>query len=102
MWLLSFIFISGLNHGDFLEIQKNPVGWDKNPFVKDGQAVKLDELSLLGVVYSKERSAALINDQVVQVGDKLGAFEIVSISKNEVVLRGESGVFKLNLKRVKK
>ncbi len=102
MLLLSVIFLSGLNHIDFWDVEKKPGEWSKNPFVKNGQNLALEDLSLFAIVYSKNHSAALINEQIVQVGDKISGFEVVSIEKSEVVIRGETGVFKLNLKRVKK
>lgn len=92
---------SGLNIKDFLDVQKSLVDWGENPFIQHEDDTDISGLTLFAVVYSKKNSAALINDQVVRTGDKIGKSEVVFIDKSEVVLRNENGIFKLSFKRKK-
>jgi peroxiredoxin len=43
------------------------------------------------ILRPKGKSAAVINGQYVQVGDKLGDKKVVKIAESEVVLQGEGG-----------
>jgi hypothetical protein len=43
------------------------------------------------------QAVALINDQVVLVGDKVGDMSLVSLSRNVAVLKGASGQRRLTL-----
>ncbi len=91
--------LSGLNLKDFDSQTKNEVAWQNNPFVKPASDVAVGELSLTGIIYSQTRSAAIINSQIVEIGDKIGSHEVVSIEPSgQVVLRTESGLFRLKMK----
>ena len=93
--------LSGLNTRDFLGITKNLLDWKDNPFIQRSEELTLDDLTLFAIVYNKNKAAALINNQIVKKGDKIGSFEVLSIEKQEVVLRNENGIFKLLFRRKK-
>jgi hypothetical protein len=93
--------LSGLNTKDFLNIDKLGVEWKDNPFIHPQDNAGVDEMTLFAVVFSKKKSAALINDQIVKIGDKIGSSEVVDIQKQTVILRNESGIHSLSFKRNK-
>lgn len=93
--------LSGLNTKDFLNINSLEIEWSHNPFIHPQNNIGVDEMTLFAIVYSKKKSAALINDQIVKVGDKIGSSEIVDIQKQTVILRNESGIHALSFKRNK-
>lgn len=93
--------LSGLNTQDFFDVQKSLIQWGENPFIRNEDVSSFDDLTLFAVVYSKNKSSALINDQIVSVGEMIGSFEVMSIKKREVILRNENGIFKLLFKRSK-
>ncbi len=93
--------LSGLNTKDFFDVQKTLTKWQNNPFIQRGDTAGIDELVLFAIVYNKDNAAALINNQIVKTGDKIGSLEVVSIEKQQVILRNENGVFKLSFKRKK-
>jgi hypothetical protein len=93
--------LSGLNTKDFLSITENLLNWKDNPFIQRGEEASIEDLTLFAVIYNKNKAAALINNQIVKKGDRIGSFEVVSIQKQEVVLRNDNGIFKLLFRRKK-
>jgi hypothetical protein len=93
--------LSGLNTTDFQASQQAQVQWKNNPFVQQTEGLGVHSLNLFAIVHGKNNAAALINDQIVKTGDKIGTAEIVSIEKQHVVLRNENGIFKLLFKSKK-
>jgi len=74
--------------------------WGRDPFFSSYSSVSLKgggNLSLKGISYSKDNPAALINTDVVFVGDKVGRAEVLEIKKNEVFLREGERKFILRL-----
>lgn len=90
--------LSGLNLEDFEKPADEGSQWKNNPFVQVVDEVSVSDMQLTAIVYSEEKSAALINGQVLHDGDKLGLTEVVHIASDRVVLRNESGIFNLVLK----
>lgn len=90
--------LSGLNLEDFQSSLHVEPEWDSNPFVKSGDALQTKQMMLLGIIYGKEKSMALINSEIVQVGDKIGSSEVVAIEKQKVVLRNDDGLTQISLK----
>jgi len=86
--------ISGLNMRDFQKGEAQ-VKWENNPFVRNKDAQDYSVLTLTAIVYSDEDAAALISGQIVRNGAKLGLNEIVAIKKDHVLVRNESGIYKL-------
>lgn len=90
--------LSGLNMQGFDKKSDEKINWSNNPFVQPANDVPISDLRLSGIVYNKDEAAAIINDQIVQKGDKIGAHQVVDITKNNVLLRNENGLFGLGLK----
>ena len=87
--------LSGLNLQDFENKKEGEIVWSNNPFVRPAGEITLDEMKLTGIAYSVEGSAAIVNDQIVRKGDKIGSNEVVGIEKNKVIIRNEDGLFSL-------
>jgi len=90
--------LSGLNMQEFdTELDSN-INWQSNPFVKPADQVPVSELKLTGIVYGGDESAAVIDNQIVRKGDKVGFSEVIAIEKTKVILRNENGLFSLSMK----
>ncbi len=94
--------LSGLNTESFKPAIKTGDKWKNNPFAQSLDDVSVTSLKLFAIVYHPKDAAALISHHIVRVGDKIGSAEVVSIKKREVVLRDESGIFKLNFESRRK
>ncbi len=90
--------LSGLNTQEFDNKSKQSINWQNNPFVQPANDVAVSDLKLTGIAYSKTSAAVIINDQVLDKGDKIGSHEVVDISANNVVMKNENGVFNLSFK----
>lgn len=57
------------------------------------------EVKVEGIIYDpRGNSFAIINTQVVKAGDKIGAFDVLSIEKNKVILLKDTEKFEIELK----
>ncbi|MFH1654312.1 MAG: hypothetical protein ABIE74_09720 [Pseudomonadota bacterium] len=92
--------LSGLNTQGFEEITGDKMIWRNNPFVQPVDDVAVNELALTGIVYSKDDSAALVNNQVVREGESIGFNEVVEIEENRVIFKNENGFFSVPLRNV--
>lgn len=90
--------LSGINVEDFQKPKAGGLKWENNPFVQPVEGTSIHELVLTAIVHSEKDAAALINGQVVRVGDRIGLAEVVHITKKTVVLRNDNGIFSLPLK----
>ena len=63
---------------------------DKTIMGRDGWSFissKLPELKIEGVLFDKIKPLAIINDKIVAIGDNIGNCKIVSITREEIVIR---------------
>jgi|GEM_PF-3614647 len=91
--------LSGLNMEDFeASREAEKPKWESNPFVKYGDAPSTKQMTLYGIVWSPQKSLALINSSVVSVGEKVGSSEVVAIEKAKVILRNSDGLFQITFK----
>lgn len=90
--------ISGLNLEDFQSGQEKKTDWNSNPFVKYGTNPQAKQMTLLGIIHGPDRAMALINNEIVKVGDKIGTNEVVSIDRKKVILRNEDGLFQITMR----
>ncbi|MCK4917488.1 MAG: hypothetical protein KAJ79_03830 [Candidatus Omnitrophica bacterium] len=61
------------------------------------QEVDVKGLSLKGIIYENGQSLAIINDEVLRIGDKIGLYKIIKIGEKEVVLKKGKEVSTLKL-----
>lgn len=90
--------LSGLNLEDFQTGSEKNQEWSSNPFIKYGDNPQAKQMRLFGIVVGPNKAMALINSEVVQVGDKIGSSEIVSIERKKVILRNDDGIFQITMK----
>lgn len=88
---------SGMNLEQFeqkAEIKQQT--FSNNPFAKSNNQTNVADLKLYAVIFNETNSAALINSNVVQIGDKINNYEVVAISPGYAVIRGPAGIFTLS------
>jgi hypothetical protein len=90
--------LSGLNMEDFEASAGKSPKWESNPFVKYGDAPATKQMILYGIVWNESKALALINSDVVKVGDKVGTSQVVAIEKAKVILRNSDGLYQITFK----
>lgn len=82
----------------------------RNPFIPlvapDGRLLNLDEdekqkgdLIIEGIIYDKYgQSYAVVNAQVVRIGDEVGGYQVLRIEKNKVIFVKEGQAKEIELK----
>ncbi|MCM8778339.1 MAG: hypothetical protein NC898_03740 [Candidatus Omnitrophica bacterium] len=78
-----------------LEVYFAQLGLARNPFILDGKISKWKEtmeekregLHLSAIVWDEIKPLAIINNQVVSVGENLENYEIISIEKDKVIVK---------------
>jgi len=82
----------------------------RNPFIPlvtpDGRLLKLEQaegvkgLNVEGIIYDKNGlSYALVNGEVVKIGDQVGDYQILKIEKEKVIFIKEGQAIEVELKR---
>lgn len=72
--------------------------WGRNPFVQEETAVKaVEKFTLNGIMWDEKKPLAIINNDVVGIGDKVGESRIVGITKESVILNDGTRNFELRL-----
>ncbi|PIW68467.1 MAG: hypothetical protein COW10_02425 [Candidatus Omnitrophica bacterium CG12_big_fil_rev_8_21_14_0_65_42_8] len=76
--------------------------WGRDPFLLDTSNVKeqvLGDMTLNGIVADRESPYAIINNDVVKLGDKVNGMTIIEINENNVVLdeNGQRHTLELNV-----
>ncbi|MFH1874379.1 MAG: hypothetical protein ABH859_04245 [Pseudomonadota bacterium] len=89
--------LSGLDLGGFEQVAEDGIKWRNNPFIQPADDVALDELKLTGIVYNPDDAAVIINDRIIKKGEQIGFNTIVEITNDFVILRNETGLFRLSL-----
>jgi len=79
--------------------------WGKNPFYTGyspsgrPSLSKKVEFRLLGVLFREYRAHALINNNIVAVGDELDGFQVTEISRDSVVLENGETIVTLRVSK---
>ncbi|MDO8603292.1 MAG: hypothetical protein Q7O04_05540 [Candidatus Omnitrophota bacterium] len=77
--------------------------WSRDPFLLDAstntQEQSAEDLVLNGIMPDKQNPYAIINNEVVKLGDKVGGMTVIEINENNVVLdeNGKRHTLELNL-----
>lgn len=77
------------------------VKWGRDPFLLDTSNVKehgMEDLVLNGIVSDRDNPYAIINNDVVKLGDKVNGMTIIEINEKNVVLEqdGQKHTLELN------
>lgn len=109
IFLFLFLIISPsvFGQGEFVYNAKGK----RNPFIPlvtaEGRLLKLDkqetassgELAIEGIIYDKGgRSFAIVNTEVVGVGDSVGDYQVLKIFENKVVFIKDGEPLEVDLK----
>lgn len=74
------------------------VAWGKSPFLPKEVIVRvIPKLILNGIVWDKKNPKAIINGEIVNVGDKVDESTVVDIRLNRVILNDGTENFELKL-----
>lgn len=80
------------------------LSWGKDPFVspiKDGKgAVMPSSLKLSAILYAKDKPSAIINKDIVYIGDVIDGQKIVDIKKGYVILQNKMETYKLEINKI--
>lgn len=75
-----------------------PIVWGSDPFVRDWMLMsEVANLNLRAITVTSDGASALINDQIVQVGDQISGKRVVSIEQDRVTLEQGGRTFTLTL-----
>ncbi len=75
-----------------------PIVWGSDPFVRDWMLMsEVANLNLRAITVTSDGASALINDQIVQVGDQISGKRVVSIAQDRVTLEQGGRTFTLIL-----
>lgn len=75
-----------------------PIEWGSDPFVRDWMLMsEVANLNLRAISVSSEGASALINDQILQVGDVISGKRVISIESDRVTLEQGGRTFTLTL-----
>jgi hypothetical protein len=79
-----------------------PESWGRDPFLLDTANVKeqvLGDMTLNGTVADRENPYAIINNDIVKLGDKVNGMTVIEINEKNVVLdeNGQRHTLELNL-----
>ena len=80
----------------------NYVKWGRDPFLLDASNVKeqsIENLALNGIVSDKQNPYAVINNDIVKLGDKVKGMTVIEINEKSVVLEqnGQKHTLELNV-----
>lgn len=106
-WLILFLFTRCYAGQEFKYDSKGK----RNPFIPlvtdDGRLLKFEEeegvsknLWLEGIIYDKYGlSWACVNGEIVKIGDKIGAYQVLKIEEDKVVFIKDGELLKVELKK---
>ena len=74
--------------------------WSRDPFSTSPAPIKgYGGLTLGGIVWDKENPMAIINDNIVKIGDKVSGNTVVDIKQDKVILNDGTKDFELKLEQ---
>lgn len=80
-----------------LEDRAKDLKWERDPFVYKPRSIKLTEgFRLEGIVWDEEDPKAVINGNILSIGDKIDGKEIVDIRKDGVTLDDGKNILELH------
>ena len=86
-----------------LELEADKLDLKRDPFTKMAMASSEgpQPLYLKGIFYDENNVSALINDEIVEIGSKIGENVVVDIKKDRVILNDGKQNFELKMEREK-
>ncbi|MEE8359451.1 MAG: hypothetical protein V3S04_00830 [Candidatus Omnitrophota bacterium] len=72
--------------------------WKRSPFIPTEVAAReVPTLALSGIFWDDDKATAIIDNEIVTVGDRIGDIVVVDIQKNTVMLNDGENDYKLTL-----
>jgi hypothetical protein len=72
--------------------------WGRNPFSPQAAPIRASRGPILnGIMWDREKPMAIINDNIVKVGDRVGLNLVVDIKQDKVILNDGTHDFELRL-----
>ena len=76
--------------------------WGRNPFMLPGElSESVRGLMLDGIVWDNEKPYAIINNQILGIGDAIGKSRITAITETAVTLEEDGSAFSIQLRNEK-
>ena len=73
--------------------------WPRNPFSFRQPAMKDNSKFVLnGILWDNERPQAIINNDIINLGDEIGGFKVITINEDSVVLNDGGNDIELKLR----
>ena len=60
--------------------------WRRDPFTRGGSAAGVRGLTLSGILWDPQKPIAILNDQMVSVGDEVEEYQVLEIRPDRVLL----------------
>jgi hypothetical protein len=79
-----------------------PIALARSPFnekLQRAPVVDLENLRLTGITWRKDASTAIVNDQVVRVGDKVNELSVTQIFPDQVIISDGSQTYTIPLNK---
>jgi len=105
LFLIMCVYLSAFAEADFVYDAQNK----RNPFIPlitpDGRLLKLDQeaggikdILLEGIIYDKNGlSYAIINAEVVRIGDSIGNYRVLKIEEKKIILIKDGVISEIEL-----
>ena len=92
----------GREKGLFVKLEQETKGMElkRDPFLKKQTSIPLGPshgLSLSGIIWDQEKYAAVINNRIVSIGDKIEGNVVLDIKKDSVILTDGNINFELTI-----
>lgn len=71
--------------------------WGRNPFAPAAVGQARGEMVLSGIMWDETDPTAIINDEIVRVGDSVGGRKVVDIKQDRVIVDDGSGKVEIRL-----
>lgn len=112
--ILSYFFIFSILSFEIVSSAESNFTYDakgkRNPFIplvtSDGRILKLDSdenaknLIINGIIFDKTSlSYAIVNDQIVRVGDIIGEYQVLKIEENKVIFIKEGELLEVSIEK---
>jgi hypothetical protein len=87
-------FVLDMAAGDIIEIKRDPFSFGSSG---NSQVASLSSFSLKGIIWNPDKPSALINDQLLGVGEIISGYKVVQILQDKVILENEKSRLELKL-----
>lgn len=71
--------------------------WNRDPFIRGSAIREISGLTLTGILWDAHEPLAIINGQMVHVGEEIEGYHIVDISRDRVSVTDDTQTFHLHI-----